>query len=539
MTAQAVYRVAAQTDPVAAAASCCSILFDGPCPDLNVVDQVEMPEIFGDLKLDQIVHAITAGREEYNLKPFFYWPLRHVRTVYYRHEVMRDLENERILKHVESFAEEMRMMRDHLARAEKLYYQRQKQRWFLDAVKIYAEAVQGLLRHLSMTEVRSQGLIAFREHLIAYTTSGAFRTLIAETEKLRHDLAEVRYSLQIRGRRITVAPYNPLPDYSADVVETFQKFQQGAPRDYGFQFPSDPNMNHVEAGVLDLVAQLYPEIFDFLEKYCEKNAAFLDPTIARFDREVQFYLAYLQRIRRLERAGLSFCFPEVDEQSKEVAGKEVYDLALAEKLALENAVPVTNEFYLRDAERIFVVSGPNQGGKTTFARTFGQLHWLASLGLPVPGSAAKLFLFDQLFTHFEKGEDVQSLRGKLEDELVRIHHILEQATPNSILILNESFLSTTLNDALFLSKQVMERVIELDMLCVSVTFLDEMASLGPSTVSMVSTVDPKDPARRTFRVVRRPADGRAYATVIAEKYGLTQDAIRKRILRRTQGEHKK
>jgi DNA mismatch repair protein MutS len=162
---------------------------------------------------------------------------------------------------------------------------------------------------------------------------------------------------------------------------------------------------------------------------------------------------------------------------------------------------------------------------------FGQLHYLAGLGVPVPARRARLFVPDQVFTHFEKEEDIRTLRGKLDDELVRIRDILEQTTGDSIVTLNETFASTTLGDAVYLGTEVLKRVTELGCMGVWVTFVDELASLNEATVSMVATVAPDDPSRRTFKVVRQPADGRAYAWAIAEKYGLSYDKLRSRITR--------
>jgi DNA mismatch repair protein MutS len=505
-----------------------SILSDQPGNGV-VVDGLQQPDFFIDLNLGQVLESITAGREQYELKPFFYAPLHDVAGVRYRQEVLRDLERVDVLESMTRFAETMQQMRDHLVQVEKLHYPLQKQAWFLDAVELYCDGVRSLAKDLASLEVSSPGFHGLRDYLAEYVASEHFAALAAETQALKEALGELTYAVRIQGARVTISKAEGEPDYGAEVEQTFAKFKQGAVKSYLVKLPDFIEMDHVEAQILDRVARLYQDVFGKLEAYCDRHRGYLEETIGRFDREVQFYLAYLELIGRFRAAGLPFCYPEVSPRSKEVAVEETFDIALANKLVPEGGTVVCNDFYLEEPERIFVVTGPNNGGKTTFARTFGQLHHLASLGLLVPGRSARLFLPDRLYTHFEKEEDIETLRGKFDDELVRVHEILEQATSNSIVVMNESFTSTTLNDALFVGTEVMRRILDLGCLGVYVTFVDEIASLSEAIVSMVSQILPENPAERTFKILRKPADGLAYAWAIAEKYSLTYERLTERI----------
>jgi hypothetical protein len=488
------------------------------------------PEPFLDLNLDQIIDGIIAGRDEYDLRPFFASALHRADAIRYRNDVFRDLEKPAILGAVKSFADKLRSMRDHLAQIEKLHETRQKHAWLLDAIEIYCEACATFATSLAAGRPQSQGFLGFHDYIEHYVKSAPFLTLADTAKSIKVGLAAIRYKILLEGDgRFTVQTYNSEVDYSADVEATFERFQQGAVKDHLGKFHDWPDMNHVEAKILEFVSMLFHDLFERLRSFCEGQRNFQDRTIITFDREVQFYVAYLEYIQKLKKRELSFCYPEISEDRKDVASKDGFDLALAVKLNAVGESVVPNDFSMEHGERIFVISGPNQGGKTTFSRTFGQLHYLGCLGFPVPGRRARLFLFDGLFTHFEREETINNLSGKLQDDIVRIHRILEQANSRSIVIMNEIFTSTTLQDALFLSRKIMRRIIELDALCIWVTFVDELSSFGPQTVSLVSAIAPDDPTKRTYKILRKLADGKSFAMSIAEKHGLTYHRIMERI----------
>ena len=332
----------------------------------------------------------------------------------------------------------------------------------------------------------------------------------------------VHYVMQIRYGTVRVKKQEGEENLAEKIQSVFGKFHQEDSRDYRQNLKEEPYADHVEAAVLQCLSKLYPQEFETLAAYVKEFSRFMDPELLQFCREIRFYIDWLQAIRPMEDWGLPFCFPEF--RDSRFFLKDFFDLVLGNRIG---STVVKNDLSLDPEEQILVITGPNQGGKTTFARALGQIHYLAGLGLRIPGSAAGLMLTDRVLTHFER-EEVQD-SGRLQEELVRLQKILSQATPRSLLIINEIFASTSAKDALALGKQMLTEISRKGSRTVLVTFLTELAEGIPGTVSMMSTVDPENPAVRTFRILRRPPDGRTYAMTLAENHGLTYEQILRRI----------
>lgn len=505
-----------------------SILFIDP-DDGADIDQVSAPECFADLHLDQIVSDVVRGNADGQLDRYFYLPLREASAVTYRHEVFRDLDRVEVCAPIKAFVAGMRTMRQQLDRVGRLWHPLQRQGWFVYAVQAYCDAVAALNDGLGRAAPSSHGLREFADYVVSYVNGDQFRALVTEIADLQTELRGIRYAVHIDGLKVHVDRYDGRPDYSRAVTATFERFSSESARDYRVRMKDFPDMNPVEEQILQCVAKLYDDQFTRLDTFCSRYRTYLDATIARFDHEVSFYLSYLAFTRRFTDAGLRFSYPRITDDPGSIYADDAFDLALAGKTMTDGNALVCNDFRLNGPERVFVITGPNQGGKTTLARTIGQLAYLAALGCPVPASRAMMTLPDGLYTHFERRETLATTHGKLDNELVRIHDILSRATPGSVIVMNESFASTTVDDSLQIGAEVLERIIALGCVAVYVTFLDELACLHRACVSMVGEVDHDDPTKRAFTFKRRPADGLAYAAALADKYGLSRDVLVRRI----------
>ncbi|CAM5788835.1 hypothetical protein CCAE64S_02261 [Castellaniella caeni] len=456
-----------------------SLLFPA-IPDGGPHEQ-KPPAYFVDLNLDQLAKTLAGDDDAYDLLPLLYTAAPRVETITHRHAIFRDLEKPPIQQAVESFLQGLEQAAEQRGRMGKAHHPHEASRRLLDAQKIYCEAVRAFAGALRAAQPASVGFRSLADYLDTYIRGDTLLALEAETTALLEALGTVRYDVLIQSLHVEVSRHQDEPDYGAEIARMFERFQSGrvaqataAPsKPVGrWRLAEEPWLNAVEERILTQLAMLFPALFTRIDSYVRRYAEYADEVVVRVARELRFFLAYRHYIAPLQVAGQPFCYPSFAQPGEPVAASEACDLVLAHHLAANAQRTVSNDFRLDPPERLLLISGPNQGGKTTLARTFGQLHHLARLGVPVPARSAVLLWWNTLYTHFERAEDIHNLHGKLEDDLVR---------------------------------------------------------LDPAIVSMASTVDPQDPAIRTFKVLRQPPDGKAYAHALAAKHHLTRKDLEARI----------
>ncbi len=189
--------------------------------------------------------------------------------------------------------------------------------------------------------------------------------------------------------------------------------------------------------------------------------------------ELAFYVGCLNLHSRLARIGEPICFP-VPGKSSQLCHcfKGLYDLCLS--LTVENKV-VGNDMNA-DGKNLIIITGANQGGKSTFLRSIGLAQLMMQCGMFVPAESFCTDIRSALFTHYKKEEDAAMKSGKLDEELKRMSDIADHITPNSMLLFNESFAATNEREGAEIASQIVSALSEKGVKIFFVTHLYEFAS---------------------------------------------------------------
>lgn len=156
---------------------------------------------------------------------------------------------------------------------------------------------------------------------------------------------------------------------------------------------------------------------------------------------------------------------------KQLSFMGLYDLSLA---LSDKKKPVDNDLSA-SGRRLIVITGANQGGKSTFLRSIGLAQLMMQCGLFVAAGSFQSGLCDKLFTHFIRDEDIHMDSGKLDEELTRTERIVDHVTPYSLLLMNESFASTTEREGSQIARDIITAFTEAGIRVLFVTHLFEFA----------------------------------------------------------------
>jgi DNA mismatch repair ATPase MutS len=188
--------------------------------------------------------------------------------------------------------------------------------------------------------------------------------------------------------------------------------------------------------------------------------------------ELAFYIGCLNLHERLTQMGEAECFPvPVAARERRQSFVGLYDVCLA----LSMGRRVVHNDLNADGKGLVVITGANQGGKSTFLRGIGVAQLMMQCGMFVPAESFRASVRTGVFTHYKREEDATMKSGKLDEELGRMSGIVDKLTPNSLMLFNESFAATNEREGSEIARQIVGALIEKDITIYFVTHLFELA----------------------------------------------------------------
>lgn len=306
-------------------------------------------------------------------------------------------------------------------------------------------------------------------------------------------------------------------------------------------------------GTNDLEAPLFRELKEINSEYISHldraiRAYFKKSTedILTFESQMSFYIGAKRIIDAVRARGLDMCRPKyLKMEERRLNAKGVFDLSFYTQMASSDPMGslkdkiITNDCTMDDNGRFFVLTGANNGGKTTYTRAIGIIQVMAQAGIYVPCSSCEISPVDFIYTHFPKEEEVGLNTSRFTQECKQFKVTVDNATRYSMLLLNESIQSTTPTECVFIATELTKIFRCIGVRGVYATHLLELAKNldklnaevegDTKLVSIVTTVDTTADNKRLYRIVKSAPQEFGYAQTIYKKFGVSFEEVQKRM----------
>lgn len=253
--------------------------------------------------------------------------------------------------------------------------------------------------------------------------------------------------------------------------------------------------------------------------------------------EFLYYVRWAEYIKCHRDSGLSFCkatLLPLSQTDIRMRAKAFYNLKLADFVKDASEI-VVNDLDFDKSDNLYLLTGANRGGKTTITQAVGLLYVLAQGGVFVPAEEFAFTPVDNIFTHYPADEDKTLDYGRLGEECKRFRELFAQCSADSLLLLNETFSTTSFEEGFFIAKDAVRAILKKSTRCIYNTHMHKLAadidSLNEESakegagVKASSLIALSDGGQRSFKVKVAPPQGMSYAKDIAQKYGVTYEML--------------
>ncbi|MBR4994113.1 MAG: DNA mismatch repair protein [Lachnospiraceae bacterium] len=448
----------------------------------------------------------------------------------------------------------------------------------LEEINDYIECIDAIHKCLDGADIHSKGLIDLRNYVASLYNDNGFGELKKDIKALRADtscLKSVTVGINLNERfeacGIGIISINNKPFTKSTLVSHFMDKVSGKDNihdgtdwneDYKFdEFTAkSPNAaktpivmpafsplalmslrniseaddqgrsitNYMDSLTDRLLSQTVRHLRDVLGRYTTLTITDITDLMPEFT----YYIRWVEFIESQTGKGFKFCKSEPEQNDISMDATGVYNIKLLESSELKSADVVTNKLDFSREHCFYILTGANRGGKTTITQAIGQLFFMAQGGIYVPGTSFKFTPVDAIYTHFPADEDKTLDLGRLGEECKRFKEIYEQATEKSLLLLNETFSTTSFEEGYYIAKDCEKAILEKGVRTIYNTHMhklafevDELNAASPRSKAASLIVRTDEGGKRSYEVEIAPPEGMSYANDIAKKYGVTYEML--------------
>lgn len=438
----------------------------------------------------------------------------------------------------------------------------------------YISSVEAIAKTLTDIPIKSDGLKALRDYATGLYQEAGFFELKKDIEELKKDTNEIKsvtLGVNLNDRyepsSVGIVSVNSKYYTKSNVISHFSDFVAGDKKSFTYEpqtsndFLPDSKGSSIGLPPLLSLALLNPEdrgndvirsmdramgrmigkVVRKLKAVISRHVNVSTEIITGMIPEFMYYIRFAEYVEKMEAFGFSFCTPRaLPSSDRTLEAKNLYNLKLANEVQKSPSGRTASDVIGNDLDfsfehRIYILTGANRGGKTTFTQAVGLSFVLAQGGISVPADSFAYSPVDNIFTHYPADENQTMDLGRLGEETKRFRELYLSATDKSLLLLNESFSTTSYEEGYYIARDVVKALKYLGVRTIYNTHMHKLAEeakimneeeAAPDMVA--SLVARSDEGKRSFHMVVAPPEGLSYARDIAEKYGVTFRQLREK-----------